>query len=107
MQLMLNLPKPRTLLPEYEQEPIEKGIKLFLDTVHWVSSTSDFNSYRKRFEDQYLERLLLAQVRRVVPSRNGIVERVEFSGRLATLEGDHVLVPHSRCILSAVGTNSQ
>lgn len=95
VQLMLNLPKPRTLLPEYEQEPIEKGIKLFLDTVHWVSSTSDFNSYRKRVEDQYLERLLLAQVRRVVPNRNGIVERLEFSGRLATLKGDHVLVPHS------------
>ncbi|MCY4584368.1 MAG: hypothetical protein OXE50_16480, partial [Chloroflexi bacterium] len=93
--MMLNLPESRLQSNGQEDDPVQRGMEHFLSTVNWVSSESNVDVLMRKIEDPQLMRLLLSQVRGVVPVRNGIVERVEFSGKLATLEGDHILVPSS------------
>ena len=95
VRIMLNIPELPLHSSKYEREAIEKGIELFLQSIHWVSSSSDISIFMRAIEDQYLASLLLNQVRRVVPAQNGIVECVEFSGKMATSKGSYVLTPKS------------
>lgn len=95
VRIRLNLPEPQTLFPEYGREPVERGVRLILDTISWIASDIPINSFEQRIQDEYLIRLLLTQVRRVVPTRNSVVQRVEFSGRLANPDNRYVLSPLS------------
>ena len=91
VRIKLNLPESQTLFPEYDLEPVEQSIQLLLETVGWISSNTAIDEFRLRTNDVRLIRLLLTQVRRVIPPRNGIVQRIEFSGRLTSPENSYVL----------------
>ena len=91
VQIRLNLPKPQTLFAEEDRESAEKGVILILDTVNWASSNRRIDEFETSIGDEDLVRLLLTQVRRVIPSQNGIVQRVEFSGRLANPVNSYIL----------------
>ena len=95
VRMMLNLPKSRVHFNEQMQDPVHRGMELLLSTINWVSSGSEVDVLVRRVKDPQLVKLLLTQVRGVVPARNGIVEQVEFYGKLATLKGDHILMPSS------------
>ena len=94
VRIKLNLPEPRSLFPEYDREPIERGVQLLLQTVGWVSSNADIDELEQSTNDERLVRLLLTQVHRVIPPRNGIVQRIEFSGRL-TSPGNRYTLSHT------------
>ena len=83
VRIGLNLPEPHSMFPEEEREPVERGIQLILNTIDWLSSDAHLDAFQRNIQDEHLARLLLTQVRRVAPTRNSIVQRVEFSGRLA------------------------
>ena len=95
IRLKLNLPEPRSLFPEYEREPVERGLRLMLQTVEWTASTGGVEKLIDKVEDERLTRLLLSQVQRVAPSPSGAVVRMEFSGRLADPAGNYVLYSRS------------
>lgn len=91
VQIRLNLPNPQTLFAEEDRESAEKGVNLILETVNWTSSNRHIDEFERSIGDEHLVRLLLTQVRRVIPSQNGIVQRVEFSGRLANPANSYIL----------------
>lgn len=91
VRIKLNLPEPMSLFPEYDHEPIKRSVQLILRTIGWVSSYAHVDEFERSIEDERLTRLLLTQVRRVTPPRNGVVQRMEFSGRLASPKNRYVL----------------
>ena len=91
VRIKLNLPESQTLFPEFDHEPIERSVQLLLQTVGWITSNAAIDEFQLRADDVRLTRLLLTQVRRVIPPRNGIVQRIEFSGRLTSPENRYVL----------------
>lgn len=91
VRLKLNLPDPQSLFRDFEREPIERSVRLLLETVRWVSSNTRLDEFEQSIKDDRLIRLLLTQVRRVTPPARGVVQRVEFSGRLAGSNGSHFL----------------
>ena len=95
VRMMLNVPESLGHFNGYIRDPMYRGMELFLYTVNWVSSDSDIEVLMRTVEDTQLVRVLLGQVRNVVPAQNGIVEQVEFSGRLVSVQGSHVLTPRS------------
>ena len=110
VRIKLNLPESQSLFPEYDREPVERSARLMLQAVEWVSSSTHVSEFERRIEDEHLTRLLLSQVRRVAPPVNGIVQRVEFSGRLAGPESSYTLSSSSasriRDAFSAVATGT-
>ncbi len=93
VRIKLDLPEPTSPLGN-ERETAERSVGLILQTVEWVSSSEDIDIFERRIEDERLAWLLLTQIRRVAPARNGIVDRMEFSGRLASrasTEGSYIL----------------
>ena len=108
IRLKLNLPEPRTLFPEYEREPTERGLRLMLHTVEWTASTRGVEQLMDSVRDERLTRLLLSQVQRVAPSPGGAVLRMEFSGRLADPARSYVLSHTSTArIRNAVRSTSE
>ena len=95
VRIMLNLPRSQTLFPQYDQEPVERSVKLILDTVEWVSSTASVDEFENSIGDERLVRLLLIEARRVTPPRNGLVQRIEFSGRLVSPNASYILSQRS------------
>ena len=91
VRIKLNLPESQTLFPKYDREPIERSVQLLLKTVGWISSNATIDEFDRSTNDERLMRLLLTQVHRVIPSQNGIVQRIEFSGRLASSEDVYIL----------------
>ena len=91
VRIKLNLPEPQSLFPEFDQEPTVRSVHLMLEAVGWVSSDAHIYDFERRIEDPQLMRLLLTQVRRVTPPRNGLVQRMEFSGRLTDPENSYTL----------------
>ena len=91
VRLKLNLPEPQTLFPELDREPVERSLQLLLETVEWVGSLRQVDELGNQIKDDRLLRLLLSQVQRVAPSPNGVINRVEFFGRLVKPDMRHVL----------------
>ena len=95
VRLKLNLPQARTLFPQFESEPVERSLRLMLQTVEWVGSTRQVDDLGGQVGDERLLRLLLSQVQRLTPSPSGAISRVEFSGRLVEPNTKHILLRKS------------
>ncbi len=91
VQIRLNLPGTESVSDKYERESVERGLRLILDTVRWVSSDAQVNAFQHLIEDEYLAQLLLLQVERMTPTRYGVVQRVSFSGNLVDAEHEYTL----------------
>ena len=108
VRLKLNLPQARTLFPQFESEPVERSLRLMLQTVEWVGSNRQVDALEGDVGDERLLRLLLSQVQRVTPSPSGAISRVEFSGRLVEPNTRHVLsrksLPRIRNAFATVAT---
>ena len=91
VRIRLNLPESTSLFSGDEREVVERSVGLILQTVEWVSSGDHIDMLEQSIDDERLMRLLLTQIRRVTPTRNGTVDRTEFSGRLASTEGRYIL----------------
>ena len=91
VRIRLNLPKPQTLFADDDRKLIERSVRLILDTIDWLTTGDCIDDFGQSVEDERLERLLITRIRRMVPSRNGIVQRIGFSGRLARPEGNYIL----------------
>ena len=91
VRIMLNLPTLQSPFPQHDQEPVERSVRLILDTVEWISSSDNVGKFESNIGDEHLARLLLIQTRKVIPPRNGLVQRIEFSGRLVPPSTDYIL----------------
>ena len=95
LNIILSLPPRTSLFAHLENEPVEQSISLFLQTAYWVSSNDDIEALVKVVPEEPLRRLLLGQVRRVTPTRGGIVRRIRFSGRMVSTPEIPTLIPRS------------
>ena len=91
VRIRLNLPTPPTLFAEMDRKPVEDGVRLILGAVEWIASDKSVDDLQTRVNDDRLTRLVLDQIRRMAPSPNGKVNRVEFAGTLANPDTRYIL----------------
>lgn len=94
VRIKLNLPDSATPMRNH-RETAERSVRLMLDAIAWASQPASHDARLGELEalimDQRLSLLLLAQIQRIIPSRRGIVQQMEFSGRLANPMNEYVL----------------
>ena len=96
VQVMLNLPEPETLFPEFDSEPVRRAVDLVVQTASWTSSKSDLGTLAKLTDDDRLKRLLLSQLQRIAPSPKGALEYVGLAGNLVKADREVLLTRESK-----------
>ena len=96
VRVMLNLQEPRSLLPEFDLEPMQVAVSHVLKIAQWASSQEDLSALRSATNDDRLTRVLLSQVQRIAPSASGQLDYIALTGHLVDSDQEVFLTRTSR-----------